>query len=51
MDRLKKNIGMAYVAKGHFKIGTEVQIEVRKKRSTGVITKMPFVPARYYKPE
>lgn len=46
---LKKNIGMAYVAKGHFKVGTEVQIEVRNKRSTGVVTKMPFVPARYHK--
>ena len=41
---------MAYINKGHFKLGTEIMVEVRNKKSEGVITKMPFVPSRYYKP-
>lgn len=48
--RLKKNIGMAYINEGHFKLGTKIKVEVRNKMSDGVVTKMPFVPARYYKP-
>ena len=47
---LKKNIGMAYVSKGHFKVGTPIKVRVRNKVSDGVVAKMPFVPANYYKP-
>ncbi len=45
---LKQAVGMAYVLKEHVKIGTEIQIKVRNKMQRGVVTKMPFVPTRYY---
>ncbi|KAF1772871.1 Glycine cleavage T-protein/YgfZ, C-terminal domain [Phytophthora cactorum] len=48
---LKKAIGMAYVNKSVGKIGTELHVKARKKTQTVVITKMPFVPANYYKKE
>lgn len=47
---LKKNIAMGYVQKPHNKVGSEVQIVVRKRAQPGVVTKMPFVPTNYYKP-
>ncbi|KAG9412739.1 hypothetical protein AC1031_015639 [Aphanomyces cochlioides] len=46
---LKQAIGMMYVTKGHFKIGTDVQIKVRNKMQPAKVAKMPFVEARYYK--
>ncbi|KAL5773279.1 hypothetical protein ACOSP7_012873 [Xanthoceras sorbifolium] len=47
---LKKNIAMGYVKSGTHKTGTKVKIEVRGKAYDGAITKMPFVPTKYYKP-
>ncbi|KAK0276138.1 Aminomethyltransferase, mitochondrial [Friedmanniomyces endolithicus] len=46
---LGKNIAMAYVKDGLHKIGTELQVVVRGKKRKAVVTKMPFVPSRYWK--
>lgn len=48
---LKKPISMGYVTKGHHKNGTELQVEVRGRMGQATVSKMPFVPSRYYKPE
>ena len=45
---LKKNIAIGYVQREHAKVGTKVKFEVRNKMVDGVVTKMPFVPTRYY---
>ncbi|NXU98737.1 GCST protein, partial [Cettia cetti] len=45
---LGKNIAMGYVEAAHSRAGTELTVEVRKKRHPAVITKMPFVPTQYY---
>ncbi|KAF9590427.1 hypothetical protein IFM89_035262 [Coptis chinensis] len=47
---LKKNIGMGYVKSGSHKAGTKVNVVIRGKSYDGVVTKMPFVPSKYYKP-
>ncbi|KAK4711434.1 hypothetical protein R3W88_005947 [Solanum pinnatisectum] len=47
---LKKNIAMGYVKTGNHKAGTNVKIVIRGKSYDGVVTKMPFVPTKYYKP-
>lgn len=47
---LKKNIAMGYVKTGNHKTGTNVKIVIRGKSYDGVVTKMPFVPTKYYKP-
>lgn len=47
---LKKNIAMGYVKTGFHKAGTKVKILVRGKPYNGSVTKMPFVPTKYYKP-
>lgn len=47
---LKKNIAMGYVKSGFHKAGTEVKIVVRGKSYDAAVTKMPFVPTKYYKP-
>ncbi|OIV91919.1 hypothetical protein TanjilG_26038 [Lupinus angustifolius] len=47
---LKKNIAMGYVKSGLHKAGTKVKIIIRGKANEGVVTKMPFVPTKYYKP-
>ncbi|GMJ15290.1 hypothetical protein like AT1G11860 [Hibiscus trionum] len=47
---LKKNIAMGYVKSGLHKAGTKAKILVRGKAYDGVVTKMPFVPSKYYKP-
>ncbi|WOL17783.1 aminomethyltransferase, mitochondrial-like [Canna indica] len=47
---LKKNIAMGYVKSGFHKSGTEVKFLIRGKSNDGVVTKMPFVPTKYYKP-
>ncbi|XP_065037324.1 aminomethyltransferase, mitochondrial-like [Musa acuminata AAA Group] len=47
---LKKNIAMGYVESGFHKPGTEVKIVIRGKANDGIVTKMPFVPTKYYKP-
>lgn len=47
---LKKNIAMGYVKSGLHKAGTKVKIVIRGKSYEGTVTKMPFVPTKYYKP-
>ncbi|GME24946.1 putative glycine cleavage system t protein [Neofusicoccum parvum] len=46
---LKKNIAMGYIKDGKHKSGTEVQVVVRGKPRKAVVTKMPFVPSKYWK--
>ena len=46
---LKKGIGMCYVQPQYMKAGTELFVELRKKKQTITITKMPFVPQNYYR--
>ncbi|PKS11821.1 hypothetical protein jhhlp_001115 [Lomentospora prolificans] len=46
---LGKNIAMGYIKDGFHKAGTEVDVVVRGKKRSAAVTKMPFVPARYYK--
>ncbi|EPS42861.1 hypothetical protein H072_3140 [Dactylellina haptotyla CBS 200.50] len=48
---LGKNIAMGYVDEKYKKNGTEVGVEVRGKIRAAVISKMPFVPSKYYKGE
>ena len=47
---LGKNVAMGYVKDGLHKAGTEVDVVVRGKKRTGIVTKMPFVPSKYWKP-
>ncbi|ODV90511.1 hypothetical protein CANCADRAFT_2238 [Tortispora caseinolytica NRRL Y-17796] len=46
---LQKNIAMGYVKKGFHSSGTEVELEIRKKRFPAVVSKMPFVPTHYFR--
>lgn len=46
---LGKPVAMGYVAKAHAKKGTVVDLMVRGKPRTAVVTKMPFVKANYYR--
>lgn len=46
---LGKNIAMGYVRDGFHKAGTEVSVVVRGKNRKAVVTKMPFVPTKYWK--
>lgn len=48
---LNQNIAMGYVATKHSKRGTELEVEVRGKRRPAIITKMPFVPTKYWRGE
>lgn len=45
---LKQNVAMGYVEAGFSKVGTPLQVEVRKKTVNAVVSKMPFVPTNYY---
>ncbi|KAJ3693606.1 hypothetical protein LUZ60_009086 [Juncus effusus] len=47
---LKRNIAMGYVKSGMHKAGTEMKVLVRGKGYDAVVTKMPFVATKYYKP-
>ena len=47
---LKKNIAMDYVKSGMHKAGTEFKVVIRGMSYDAVVTKMPFVPTKYYKP-
>ncbi len=40
---LEKGIGLGYVKKGYTKVGTAIEIEVRKKRIPATIIKPPFI--------
>lgn len=46
---LGKNIAMGYVKDGFHKAGTEVNVVVRGKNRKAVVTKMPFIPTKYWK--
>lgn len=46
---LKKNIAMGYIKTGHHQSGTEVQVVVRGKPRKATVTKMPFIPSKYWK--
>ena len=46
---LGKNVAMGYIKDGQHKSGTEVEVLVRGKPRPAVVTKMPFVPSKYYK--
>lgn len=46
---LGKNIAMGYVRDGLHKAGTEVDVVVRGRKRKAVVTKMPFVPSKYWK--
>ncbi|KAL8423505.1 hypothetical protein RB596_003642 [Gaeumannomyces avenae] len=46
---LGKNIAMGYIKDGFHKAGTEVAVLVRGKPRKAVVTKMPFVPTKYWK--
>uniref|UniRef100_A0A8C1M7D2 Aminomethyltransferase n=1 Tax=Cyprinus carpio TaxID=7962 RepID=A0A8C1M7D2_CYPCA len=45
---LKQNVAMGYVEAGFSKVGTSIKVEVRKKAVPAVVSKMPFVPTKYY---
>lgn len=46
---LGKNIAMGYVKDGMHKAGTEVEVTVRGRKRKATVTKMPFVPTKYWK--
>lgn len=46
---LGKNVAMGYVEAEFRKPGTNVKILVRGKERAGAVTKMPFVPTKYFK--
>ena len=46
---LGKPVAMGYVSKAHAKKGTVVDLVVRGKPRTAVVTKMPFVKTNYYR--
>ena len=48
---LKRGIGMGYVKKSLMEAGTLVEVEVRGKKRPATVTKMPFVPQRYFRVE
>jgi aminomethyltransferase len=46
---LKKPIAMGYVDVAYQKAGTNIQVKIRDKLHPAQVTKMPFVPNRYYR--
>jgi aminomethyltransferase len=46
---LGKNIAMGYIKDGFHKSGTDVDVVVRGKKRKAQVTKMPFVPSKYWK--
>lgn len=46
---LKAPLAMGYVTTPNAKVDTEVQLKIRNKMQPAKITKMPFVPSRYYR--
>ncbi|KAJ4396800.1 Aminomethyltransferase, mitochondrial [Gnomoniopsis smithogilvyi] len=46
---LGKNIAMGYVKDGFHKSGTELDVVVRGRNRKATVTKMPFVPTKYWK--
>uniref|UniRef100_A0A3Q3X7N5 Aminomethyltransferase, mitochondrial n=1 Tax=Mola mola TaxID=94237 RepID=A0A3Q3X7N5_MOLML len=45
---LKMNVAMGYLDAAFAKNGTPIQVEVRKKSVPATVSKMPFVPTKYY---
>lgn len=45
---LKTNVSMGYVQAPYSKVGTKVQLEVRKKMVEAVVSKMPFIKCNYF---
>ncbi|XP_078399939.1 aminomethyltransferase, mitochondrial [Cetorhinus maximus] len=45
---LKQNIAMGYVDTEYSKLGTPIKVEIRKKIVDAIVSKMPFVPSKYY---
>ena len=46
---LGKNIAMGYIKDGFHKSGTDVAVIIRGKKRKAQVTKMPFVPSKYWK--
>lgn len=46
---LGKNIAMGYIKDGFHKSGTDVEVVIRGKKRKAQVTKMPFVPSKYWK--
>jgi len=46
---LNENIAMGYVDGKYRKAGTPAKIQVRGKERPAIVTKMPFVPTKYFK--
>lgn len=46
---LNRNIALGYVKAGHHKAGTTTKVEVRGSKYPALVTKLPFVPAKYYR--
>lgn len=46
---LGKPVSIGYIATQHSALGTELSVDVRAKKNSVTITKMPFVKANYYR--
>jgi len=46
---LGKNIAMGYIKDGFHKSGSSVEVVVRGRKRKAQVTKMPFVPSKYWK--
>lgn len=46
---LGKNVAMGYIKDGSHKAGTDVEVVIRGKKRKAQVTKMPFVPSKYWK--
>ena len=44
----QQNVAMAYLPANLARVGTKVELEVRKKVIEAEVVKMPFVPSKYY---
>jgi len=45
----RQNIAMGYVKEGLHKAGTELRVQLRTQEKKAMVTKMPFVPHKYYR--
>ena len=45
----KKAVAMGYVKKKYAKKGTQVEVQIRKKKFGMEVTKTPFVPANFFR--
>lgn len=46
---LGKNVAMGYIESGHHQAGKVWQVSVRGKKHKATVTKMPFLPSKYWK--